>query len=410
MWLNSRCSPFLAVGAPLLVKCTPPKKPNDMLSSPVTFSDQYVPYRPLVVVATPITMWPPVFMNKSDVACSYGLSGPQSFPPYRILQIFQEELFWAPREMTFCAKTANSCCWRRRRHQQRRWSSWSWQKTLAKSLVLLTRGLMEVMFLFQDMVILRAEKRRLIIREVQHSGHYTWLVHRTTTSVRQGAFNHASWNMGLTFAFEAPECASGYFTKLRNFGMEKPRSALDRQSYCVFPRKIRLLPMKGDRPGLTSGVMFLIVFGSFSGSFVEDTLKKEKQGFSSSYATDTGLKSDANGKSLFFWKCNRISPASITTFPFQAHTLNFVMHRKTGKTSFTVVKTGGLKSMPKRDKETYAGKRRNSDFHWKKHQSTMYKKAIVLEGHEWSLSNEPEGGDVQELTREIGTNDFIVDE
>lgn len=49
--------------------------------------------------------------------------------------------------------------------------------------------------------------------------------------------------------------------------------------------------------------------GLNGGSFVEDTLKKEKQGFSSSYATDTGLKSDANG---------------------------------------------GLKSMPKRDKETYA--------------------------------------------------------
>lgn len=51
-----------------------------------------------------------------------------------------------------------------------------------------------------------------------------------------------------------------------------------------------------------------------------------------------------------------LSPsASITTFPFQALTLNFIMHRKTDKTSFTVVKTGGLKSMPKRDKETYAG-------------------------------------------------------
>lgn len=42
--------------------------------------------------------------------------------------------------------------------------------------------------------------------------------------------------------------------------------------------------------------MFSITFGSCSGSFAEDTLKKEKQGFSSSYATDTGLKSDANGK------------------------------------------------------------------------------------------------------------------
>lgn len=223
-------------------------------------------------------------------------------------------------------------------------------------------------------VILRAEKWRLIIREVQHSGHYTCLVYHTRTSVRQGAFDHTSWNLGPAFA--APEYTSGYFTKLRNFEIKKPRSALDRQSYCVFPRKICLLPMKGDRPGLTSDVMFLIVFGSFSGSFAEDTLKKEKQGFSSSYATDTGLKSGANGKSLFFWKCNRISPsACITTFPFQAHTLNFVMHRKTGKTSFTVVKTGGLKSMPKRDKETYAGKQHNSDFHWKKHQSTMYKKS-----------------------------------
>ncbi|PKU31156.1 collagen alpha-1 chain [Limosa lapponica baueri] len=35
--------------------------------------------------------------------------------------------------------------------------------------------------------------------------------------------------------------------------------------------------------------------GLNGGSFAEDTLKKEKQGFSSSYATDTGLKSDANG-------------------------------------------------------------------------------------------------------------------
>uniref|UniRef100_A0A8D2QD31 Collagen, type XVII, alpha 1 n=1 Tax=Zonotrichia albicollis TaxID=44394 RepID=A0A8D2QD31_ZONAL len=42
---------------------------------------------------------------------------------------------------------------------------------------------------------------------------------------------------------------------------------------------------------------------SNTGSFGEDTLKKEKQGFSSSYTTDTGLKSDANGKNLFLWKC-----------------------------------------------------------------------------------------------------------
>lgn len=41
------------------------------------------------------------------------------------------------------------------------------------------------------------------------------------------------------------------------------------------------------------------------GSFVEDTLKKEKQGFSSSYAADTGLKSDANGKSLSSCECYR---------------------------------------------------------------------------------------------------------
>lgn len=63
--------------------------------------------------------------------------------------------------------------------------------------------------------------------------------------------------------------------------------------------------MKEDRPGWTSGVMLLIIFGSCSGSFVEDTLKKEKQGFSSSYATDTGLKSETNGRSFSLWKCNR---------------------------------------------------------------------------------------------------------
>lgn len=151
MWLNSRCSPFLAAGAPLLVKCTSPKKPNDMHSSPAAFSDQCVSYRLLIVVVTPIPMWPSVFMNKSDVACSYGRDGPHLLPLYHLLQMFQEELFWAPREMTFCAKTASSCCWRRRRHQRRRWSSWSCQRTLAKSLVPLTLGLLEVIFLFQDM-------------------------------------------------------------------------------------------------------------------------------------------------------------------------------------------------------------------------------------------------------------------
>lgn len=128
----------------------------------------------------------------------------------------------------------------------------------------------------------------------------------------RAAFNHASWNLGLAFAFEAPECAVGYFTKLRSFESKKPWSGLNRQSYCVFPIKICLLPMKEDRPCGTSGVMFLIIFGSCSGSFVEDTLKKEKQGFSSSYSADTGLKSDANGKSLFLWKCNR-------TFSFCLH-------------------------------------------------------------------------------------------
>lgn len=161
-------------------------------------------------------------------------------------------------------------------------------------------------------VVLRAEKWRLIIREVQHPGHCTWLVHHIRISARQAAFNHASWNLGLAVAFGSPECASGYFTKLRSFERKKLRSGLDRQSYCIFQRKIHFLPMKEDIPGLTSGEMFLIVFGSCSGSFAEDTLKKEKQGFSSSYATDTGLKSDANGKSLFLWKCNR-------TFSFCLH-------------------------------------------------------------------------------------------
>lgn len=150
--------------------------------------------------------------------------------------------------------------------------------------------------------------------------------------------------------------------------------------------------MKRDRPGWSSGVMFLIIFASFSGSFAEDTLKKEKQGFSSSYATDTGLKSDANGKSLSLWNTTELSPpASITTFPPQAHALSLIMHRETVKTSCTVVKTGGLKSVPTRDKATYAGKWWNSDFHWKKQKSTMYKKAIVLEWHECSLCHDIRG-------------------
>lgn len=149
--------------------------------------------------------------------------------------------------------------------------------------------------------------------------------------------------------------------------------------------------MKEDRPGWTSGVMLLIIFGSCSGSFVEDTLKKEKQGFSSSYATDTGLKSETNGRSFSLWKCNSSPSTSITTFPFQAHVLSLIMHKKTAKASFTAVKTGGLKSVPTRDKATYAGKWCNSDFHWKKHQSTIYKKAIILEWHEWSLCNDIRG-------------------
>lgn len=64
-----------------------------MHSSPVTFSDQYVSYRAVIVVATPIAMWPPVLMNRSDVAYSYRLNGPHSSPLYHLLQIFQEELF-----------------------------------------------------------------------------------------------------------------------------------------------------------------------------------------------------------------------------------------------------------------------------------------------------------------------------
>lgn len=40
--------------------------------------------------------------------------------------------------------------------------------------------------------VLRAEKWRPIVREVQHPGHHTWLVHHTRISARQAAFNHAS--------------------------------------------------------------------------------------------------------------------------------------------------------------------------------------------------------------------------
>lgn len=38
-----------------------------------------------------------------------------------------------------------------------------------------------------------------------------------TSSGRQLAFNHASCNLGLAFAFEAPECALEHSTKLRSF-------------------------------------------------------------------------------------------------------------------------------------------------------------------------------------------------
>lgn len=84
-------------------------------------------------------------------------------------------------------------------------------------------------------------------------------------------------------------------------------------------------------------------------------------------------------------------PASITTFPLQAHALSLIMHRETVKTSCAVVKTGGLKSVPTRDKATYAGKWWNSDFHWRKQKSTIYKKAIVLEWHECSLCHDIRG-------------------
>uniref|UniRef100_A0A8D0KR29 Collagen type XVII alpha 1 chain n=1 Tax=Strix occidentalis caurina TaxID=311401 RepID=A0A8D0KR29_STROC len=53
-------------------------------------------------------------------------------------------------------------------------------------------------------------------------------------------------------------------------------------------KEMELLIMTKD-----SGKVFS---ASSTGLNGEDTLKKEKQGFSSSYATDTGLKSDANGK------------------------------------------------------------------------------------------------------------------
>lgn len=101
--------------------------------------------------------------------------------------------------------------------------------------------------------------------------------------------------------------------------------------------------------------MFLIIFGSCSGSFAEDTLKKEKQGFSSSYATDTGLKSDANGRNFSLWKCDRTFSFFRYSLPLATHALSLIMHRKTDKTSSSV-KTGGLKSAPTRDKATYAGK------------------------------------------------------
>uniref|UniRef100_A0A8C9NUK1 Uncharacterized protein n=1 Tax=Serinus canaria TaxID=9135 RepID=A0A8C9NUK1_SERCA len=73
-------------------------------------------------------------------------------------------------------------------------------------------------------------------------------------------------------------------------------------------KEMELLVMTKD----TGKVFSASNTGLSGGSFGEDTLKKEKQGFSSSYATDTGLKSDANGKNLFLWKCN-------TTFSFCLH-------------------------------------------------------------------------------------------
>lgn len=46
-------------------------------------------------------------------------------------------------------------------------------------------------------------------------------VSQTRSSGRQLAFNHASCDLGLAFAFEAPECALEYFTKLRSFESKK---------------------------------------------------------------------------------------------------------------------------------------------------------------------------------------------
>lgn len=54
-------------------------------------------------------------------------------------------------------------------------------------------------------------------------------------------------------------------------------------------------------------------------------------------------------------------PASSTTFPLQAHAPSLIVHGKTVKSSSTVT-TGGLKSVPTRDKATYAGKCCYSDF------------------------------------------------
>jgi len=75
-----------------------------------------------------------------------------------------------------------------------------------------------------------------------------------------------------------------------------------------------------------------------------------------------------------------LSPsASITTSPLQACALSLIIHRKPVNICFTAVKTGGLKSVPTRDKATYAGEWWDSDFHWREHQSTTYKKTIILE-------------------------------
>uniref|UniRef100_A0A8C0H5P5 Uncharacterized protein n=1 Tax=Chelonoidis abingdonii TaxID=106734 RepID=A0A8C0H5P5_CHEAB len=45
-------------------------------------------------------------------------------------------------------------------------------------------------------------------------------------------------------------------------------------------------------------------------SFAEDTLKKEKQGFSSSYAADSYLKSETNGKRWSFWHQSPVCPST----------------------------------------------------------------------------------------------------